>query len=147
MLTALSLALGTLVSEDATCVAAGVLIATGRIDPAVGIIACVTGIVVGDIGLWLLGRTGMRVVCLVPWVRRLLSQITETRSPLSARLQRHAGKAILASRFLPGTRLPLYLGAGAIGVPARTFVVFSLIAASIWTPALVLLAARLHGTG
>jgi membrane protein DedA with SNARE-associated domain len=147
MLTLLSLVLGTFVSEDATCVAAGVLIATGGIDPVAGIIACVAGIVTGDAGLWLLGRTGMRVARLAPWVRRRLSSSTGAHSQVSASLQRHVGKAILASRFLPGTRLPLYLGAGAIGVPARTFVLFSLIAAAIWTPGLVLLAARLHGAG
>src|SRR5689334_8661813 len=147
MLTVLSLVLGTFVSEDATCVAAGVLVATGAIDPVAGIVACVAGIVSGDAGLWVLGRTGMRVVRLVPWVQRLLARSAGAHPQLSASLQRHAGKAILASRFLPGTRLPLYLGAGAIGVPATTFVVFSLIAASIWTPALVLLAARLHVSG
>src|SRR5262245_49890056 len=139
MLTVLSLALGTFVSEDATCVAAGVLIASGGIDPVTGIIACVAGIVAGDTGLWLLGKAGLRAVLrLAPSVQRLRSVPSGAHAQLSARLQRHAGSAILASRFLPGTRLPLYLGAGAIGVPARTFVVFSLIAASIWTPALVL---------
>jgi membrane protein DedA with SNARE-associated domain len=147
MLTVLLLALGTFVSEDATCVAAGSLIATGAIDPVAGIVACVVGIVVGDTGLWFLGRTGTRAVRLVPWVQRLLARSAGTHSQLSASLQRHAGKAILASRFIPGTRLPLYLGAGAIGVPAATFIGFSLIAASVWTPALVLLAARLHNTG
>lgn len=147
MLMLLSIAMSTLVSEDATCIATGVLIASGRVDAAAGIFACVTGIVAGDAGLWLLGRIGMRALPLVPWLRGVLRRSTAGQPQLSLWLQRHAGKAILASRFLPGTRLPLYLAAGAIGVPARTFVVFALIAAAAWTPGVVLLATRLHGAG
>jgi membrane protein DedA with SNARE-associated domain len=147
MLTLLSIAMSTLISEDATCVATGVLIAAGRVNAAAGIFACVVGIVAGDAGLWLLGRIGMRGMPFVPRLRGVLRRSTPDQLQLSVRLQHHAGTAILASRFLPGTRLPLYVAAGAVGVPARTFVVFALMAAAVWTPAVVFAATRLHGAG
>jgi hypothetical protein len=50
---------------------------------------------------------------------------------------RNAATAIVASRFLPGARLPLYLAAGATGVPLRTFALWSVVAVSLWTPTLV----------
>ena len=53
-------------------------------------------------------------------------------------LRGHAGCAILASRFLPGTRVPLYLVAGLIGVPGRVFSSWALVATAVWTPVLVL---------
>jgi len=146
MLTLASLALGTLVSEDLTCIAAGVLVADGRLNLLQAIVACAAGIVAGDFGLWWAGKAGAAVIELVPWWRgRALSEFGE-RQPLVRSLRRHAGIAILASRFLPGTRLPLYLTAGAIGVDAWTFIRWCAIAACLWTPSLVLLAAGLgHG--
>lgn len=138
MLTVLSLAFATLLSEDLTCVAAGALVAEGRLSPLVAIAACAAGIVAGDFGLWIVGRTGIRLTRVIrasPSLPRL--------AEMSAWLRRHSGGAIVASRFLPGTRLPLYVTAGAIGIPATTFVLWSAVAATLWTPAIVLLAAGL----
>ena len=119
----LALMAGTLLSEDLACVTAGLLIREGRIAAAPAVLACALGILLGDIGLWGLGRMGTRV----------------TRLPAMARwLERNAGTAIVASRFLPGTRLPLYLAAGATGLPLRTFALWSAVAVALWTPALVL---------
>jgi membrane protein DedA with SNARE-associated domain len=133
--------LATFASEDLACVTAGALIASGRLAPLPAIAACAIGIVVGDVGLWAAGRAG-RLAASSVWRKgadhpRLAALVEQVRSNASA--------AILASRFLPGTRLPLYLCAGAIGVPAWTFIWSSVVAASLWTPMLVMLAAGLAG--
>src|SRR5215216_240322 len=49
------LAAATLVSEDLTCVGAGILVAQGRISFLLGAFACFFGIFVGDVLLFLAG--------------------------------------------------------------------------------------------
>jgi hypothetical protein len=124
----LALMLGTLVSEDVACVTAGLLIRAGRISAVTGVLGCALGIVLGDIGLWALGRTGRRVTRL---------------ERMGRWLEKRAAAAIVASRFLPGTRLPLYVAAGAMGVPFRTFALWTTLASAIWTPMLVLFSASI----
>ena len=45
--------------------------------------------------------------------------------------------AILASRFVPGSRLPMYLAMGIWGRSPLAFAAWSLIAVIVWTPLLV----------
>jgi membrane protein DedA with SNARE-associated domain len=58
-------------------------------------------------------------------------------------LERHAAGAIVGSRFLPGTRLPLYVMAGFVRLPVAIFAAWAFIGALLWTPVLVLLTAKL----
>ena len=141
MLTGLVIALATLVSEDAACIATGLLIQRGEIGLTGGILACVAGIYLGDLGLWGLGRIFGSAVLRWPWAARRFSH----RAVQDARdwLVRHAAGAIVGSRFLPGTRFALYVMAGVLGLPAVVFATWSLIAAFLWTPVLVLLSASL----
>ena len=44
---------------------------------------------------------------------------------------------ILASRFVPGARLPTYLAAGVLGTSFWKFSIYFLLAAALWTPLLV----------
>jgi hypothetical protein len=55
-------------------------------------------------------------------------------------LAEHAAGAMIGSRFIPGTRLPLYISAGLVGMPLAAFVAWASIAVLLWTPALVWLA-------
>ena len=48
--------LATFASEDLTCLAVGLLVHAGQLDPFVGLAGCGLGIFIGDVGLWLLGR-------------------------------------------------------------------------------------------
>jgi RimK-like ATP-grasp domain len=54
-------------------------------------------------------------------------------------------KVILASRFLPGTRLPTYFAAGLLETSFWKFAFYFFLAAAAWTPALVGLSAGLGG--
>ena len=133
MLLLAGLAASTLLSEDAACVAAGALIQQGVIGAVEGTIACAVGIYVGDALLWCAGRAArsLRFEPRAPLARRVIHAGQSADSPV----------ALLASRFLPGTRLPLYLAAGAFGQRPRSFFLWSLIAVLMWTPLIVLGAA------
>jgi membrane protein DedA with SNARE-associated domain len=138
---ALALILATLVSEDLTCISAGLLIHHGQLDAFTGVIACTVGIFIGDCGLWAIGR-GLGVAAFESrWLRRVFEhrRVADVR----AWLDRHAAKAIVATRFLPGTRMPFYLTAGVAGTPFRVFGPWDLLACLLWAPLLVMLTATL----
>jgi membrane protein DedA with SNARE-associated domain len=138
---AVSLAVATLASEDLACIGAGLLAASGEIGVMTGIAGCAAGIVAGDVGLWAIGRAFGPAA--LRW-RRLAGRVDEARvNRLREWLERNAAEAILASRFLPGARLPLYLAAGVAGMAGLRFATWALIAALVWTPLLVLGAASL----
>ena len=141
MLTFLSLMFGTFVSEDLACITAGLLVRRGAVGAAPAVVACTFGIFLGDVGLWGLGRALGPAVLAWPWLGACLT--SERGRQLSAWLYEHKGQAIVASRFLPGTRLPLYVAAGHIGISGRAFVGWAFFATLLWTPGLVLLTARL----
>jgi membrane protein DedA with SNARE-associated domain len=59
----------------------------------------------------------------------------------SAPLEQRMGLTVFASRFLPGSRLPMYLAFGISGRRPVAFAAWSLAAVLLWTPLLVLLTA------
>jgi membrane protein DedA with SNARE-associated domain len=130
-----ALLLGTLVSEDLTTIGAGLLIQEGRLSWTAGLLGCFLGIYLGDLGLWLLGRLAGRCVLRWPWFRSRLA--AHRLDQLGAWFDRRGWLAILASRFVPGTRLPLYLAAGMLGRKAGGFALWTLVASLIWTPLVV----------
>ena len=141
MLALLSLAFGTLISEDLTCIGAGLLIQRGAIDPFSANVACAVGILVGDVGLWAIGRIFGQVALTWPWIARHLER--DAVEQLRSWLKEHAASAILGSRFMPGARLPLYVVAGVVRMPCRVFALWASVAALLWTPLLVLATAKL----
>jgi pimeloyl-ACP methyl ester carboxylesterase/membrane protein DedA with SNARE-associated domain len=133
-----ALAVATFASEDLACISAGLLAREGQVDFFVGILGCILGIFVGDVGLWLLGRSFGRRVMRWRWVAKRIPPATVNR--FGASFDRHIGKAVFASRFLPGTRLPVYVGAGIVSKRPAAFMVWLFLAAWVWTPILVLAA-------
>ncbi len=131
----LLIAIATLVSEDLTCIGAGVMAAQGRIDLSVAVIACFLGIFVGDMLLFLAGRfLGRPAVECAPlkWFIR-----TEDVERSSSWFSRKGGVAILLSRFVPGMRLPTYFAAGLLRTSFWRFALYFSLAAAVWTPLLV----------
>jgi membrane protein DedA with SNARE-associated domain len=133
--TLLTLAAGTLVSEDLTCIAAGQFAARGVIHPLVAVGGCFAGIYLGDFGLWLIGRVLGRRVIEWRWLARRLPESKLDR--LRDWFDHNAAGAIVAARFLPGTRLPLYVAAGTLGRRGLPFAAWTFVAALVWTPLLV----------
>lgn len=134
MPTALWLALGTFVSEDAASLTAAWLVGRGDLDALAAVAAVAAGIWLGDMGLWLAGRLLSRSERCHRWCVR--------RAPLvggrALALAVDEPLAILTSRFVPGTRLPLYVTAGALGTRPLQFAAWTAAAVLVWTPLVVL---------
>lgn len=137
------LAFATLVSEDLATIGAAGLIRQGYLEAWPAIAACAIGVYLGDLGLWLLGRLLGRRVLQLPWICGRVNDAALSHA--AERLDRHLMGAVLASRFLPGTRLPMYLSAGVLGRRPLAFAAWSLVAVLLWTP-LLAGAAMLMGT-
>ena len=131
----LLLVFATYVSEDLTCITAGLLIAQGRLDFSVAVAACYIGILSSDLGLaWLariLGRPALKLPPFKWWVSE--AAIEEA----SAWLRRRALVVVLISRFLPGSRLPTCMAAGILRTSLLKFCFYFALAVAIWTPAFV----------
>ena len=134
----LLLATATLVSEDLTCIATGLLVSRGTIGFLPGTLACLVGIVLGDFLLYLSGRfIGRRALKRRPF-RWFVHERDVART--SAWFEARGPALVLATRFVPGTRLPTYLAAGILHTRFLPFAGFFLFAAALWTPLLVGLA-------
>jgi membrane protein DedA with SNARE-associated domain len=111
LLLALSVALATLVSEDAALFGAAALVASGRWGLGPAFAATSLGIALGDLGLYGMGLGAGRLVQAWPWSRRWLGpeRMAEGRRWLEA----GGPGLILACRCIPGARLTCYSAAGA----------------------------------
>jgi membrane protein DedA with SNARE-associated domain len=130
----LAIAGSTLVSEDVTIVAVGLAIHDRALPLAPSLLACAIGIYVGDIGLWAAGRFGGRRV--LAW-RVLQHTPLSSMQRLGAWIDRHPAVAILSSRFMPGTRLPLYVAAGIWGNRPWRFFGWMFVSVALWSPLVV----------
>ncbi len=131
----LILAVATVTSEDLACVTAGVLVAKGIFDFTMATCGCLLGIVISDVGLFLIGKWWGDAVVRIPpiswWV-------TPKRLELGKSLyQKYGGGLIVTSRFLPGTRMMCYIAAGMLGYPWKRFVAYMSVACAVWTPVLI----------
>jgi membrane protein DedA with SNARE-associated domain len=129
------LALSTLLAEDLTCLAAGALVASGQVGYVEATLACLFGIVLGDLGLYGVGRLVGRRILELPVLK---SRVTADQLDRAAGwLCRHGAAVVFASRFTPGMPLPVYLAAGALRTNAARFTLYFAIASAVWTPILV----------
>ncbi len=127
--------LATFISEDATVIAVGLAIAHGRIDPFVGLVGCFLGILLGDGGLWLLGRVVGRRAMRWPVIRAWVPAASLDR--WGRWFDRHSIAAVFLARAFPGTRVPTYFAAGLLSKRAHGFLLWAALAILIWTPLLL----------
>lgn len=137
----LAIAGATFVSEDLTIVAVGLAIHDRTLPLMPALLACALGIYIGDIGLWAAGRFGGRRVLTS---RFLAHTPIASLQHLATWIDRHPAIAILSSRFLPGTRLPLYVAAGIWGQRPWRFFGWMFVAVALWSP-LIVIATALFG--
>ena len=132
------LALATLISEDLACISAGVLVAQGRLDFGVAVLACFLGIYIGDVLIFLAGRKlGRAAIGKAPLKWMIKPEALQRGSDW---LDRRGIAVIIASRFMPGTRFATYFAAGAVSHSSRSllrFALFFFIAVALWTPLFV----------
>ena len=132
---ALALMVGTFILEDTTAITAGLLAHAGVVSLSTAMLGTGIGIFLGDLGLYALGAAAARGARGTGWVRRRLPE---------ARLRtvadwfgRSGWKAIVFSRFVSGSRLPIYLGAGFVGAGFTRFALWTFVAVLAWTPLVV----------
>lgn len=119
--------LGTFVLEDAATILAAMDVQVGKVPLAVAIVSLYLGIILGDLGLYGLGR----LAAATPWARRWApaSKFRQSR----ALLQNHVFTVVFVSRFLPGARLPTYTACGFFSANLARFALAAIVATLIWT--------------
>jgi membrane protein DedA with SNARE-associated domain len=132
-------ALATFILEDPTTVGSGLLVAASKMTFVTALVGVSVGIAVGDVGLYGAGR--------------LLGPRLAGRGPLTPERMRRASRwfernlvsAVLLSRFVPGMRLPTYVGAGMAGASLWRFAALAAGASLVWTFLLLSATVRLGG--
>ncbi len=126
-LQALAVILGTFVLEDATTVGTAMAVQDHRMALPTGLLALYAGIVLGDLGLYGLGRLARSI----GWARRLVP------APKAKRgrewLERHVFRTVFVARFTPGVRFPTYTACGFLGASLARFALAAVGATLIWT--------------
>ena len=121
------------VSEDAATISSALSIFGGPLSWPLGFVSCFAGIWLGDLGLYSLARCAGKNVLRSRWLARLTDPATITHCEKT--FARNSTFALIASRFVPGTRLPTYLAAGLFAMPARRFALITAIGALVWISA------------
>ncbi len=139
----LALALATLVSEDGAAITTGLFVSSGRLELLPATLSAGAGIYAGDLGLFLLGRAARRWQVAARFVERRWSP--GDLAEIGRRFEQRSAAIVLGSRFLPGSRLPLYVAAGLFTRRAWPFCLWTFVAVAVWTPLLVSASAWLGG--
>ena len=127
LLQAVSIVIGTFILEDAATVLAAMQVEAGGLSASLALSSLYLGIVLGDLGLYGLGRLSS----IVPWVRRVLPP--PNAAAMRAWLEARVFQVVLISRFLPGLRLPTYLACGFLRASLGQFASAAVIATLCWT--------------
>lgn len=127
LIVALAIIVATFILEDAATVAAAMLASDGVLPVSLAIIALITGIVLGDVGLYGLGRLSTKS----PWIRGLLQRrrAIDARNWMVGRII----PMVFAARFIPGSRFPSYTAAGLFGLPFGRFAMAAFLAVTLQT--------------
>lgn len=133
-------ACGTFILEDATSIACGVLVAEGKMDLAVAYLGVAAGIVIGDLGLYAIGRIcGKR---LVKWGWLSVGKMDRAHWWF----ERNVVTAVVLSRIVPGARTPTYLAAGVFAANIWKFLATAIVASLAWTALLMWIVVSLGDT-
>jgi len=138
-----TIAAATLVSEDLTCISAGLMASQGRTGLGFAVLACIAGIFLGDILLYLAGRLLGRAFLSRAPLKWFLDESSVDNA--SSWLARRGFAVIFASRFVPGLRLPTYFAAGMLRTSLTKFSIYFLAACAVWVPLLVGISSKVGG--
>ena len=131
---ALSIFLATFIYEDGATLLAATLSASGSLDPRIGLLSTFIGIWMGDMGLYGLGSSFGRRAARSRWLQKYLSP--ESIASADRWFAKHGWLALVMSRAIPGSRLPLYVAAGALGLPVRLFAKTTAVCSAVWVSAI-----------
>ena len=131
---ALSIFFATFIYEDGATLLAATLSASGTLDPRIGLLSTFLGIWVGDMGLYGLGSSFGRRTAQSPWLQKYLRP--ESLAKAERWFLKHGSFALVMSRAIPGSRLPLYVAAGALRLPFRVFAKTTAVCSAVWVCAI-----------
>ena len=129
-LQASAIIIGTFILEDAATLLAAAQVAAGGIPLVLALAALYAGIVLGDLGLYGLGKLSAGNA----WARRLVPRRRRDlgRQWVTARVI----PIVLISRFVPGLRLPTYTTLGFLKAPFIKFALAAVAGTLVWTSGL-----------
>src|SRR5436309_14792987 len=130
LLASTAIVLLSFISEDAATISSALSLFGGPITWPLGFAACFAGIWLGDLGLYSLARCFGKPILKSRWIARFAD--AEAIEWCQTRFNDHASLKLLASRFVPGTRLPTYLAAGLLSMPVTRFAIVTAVAALLW---------------
>src|SRR5713101_4882452 len=131
---ALFIFLATFIYEDGATLLAATLSASGGLDPRIGLLTTFFGIWAGDMGLYGLGSVFGRHTAQSRWLQKYLKP--ESLAMAQAWFAKHGSLALVMSRAIPGSRLPLYVAAGALRLPFRLFAKTTAVCSAVWVCAI-----------
>ncbi len=120
----LLIVIGTCFLEDAARCGVGLLVSAGHIRWDLAFFGMTLGGMVGDVGLYVLGRFASFFMFRRRWVDPSRFAWAETW------FNRHAVKAIVIARFIPGVRMVTYIAAGTARYPMVRFLFWLFLAAA-----------------
>jgi membrane protein DedA with SNARE-associated domain len=129
--------LGTFILEDAATLLAAMQVAAGAVSLPLALISLYAGIILGDLGLYGVGRLSAHN----RWARRLVPQ--RRRDMGHQWVSRRVIPAVLVARFVPGLRLPTYTTFGFLHAPFVPFALTATGATLLWTSGLFFVSLKL----
>jgi membrane protein DedA with SNARE-associated domain len=131
----LLIVLTTLMSEDLACIGAGLMVAKGFIEFWPAALASIGGIFLGDFTLYAAGRLLGDSIFKVKPFSWLISEENVERS--MTWFETKGPVIFVMSRFIPGSRFPVYLSAGLLNTKFWKFSLYFGLTVLIWTPIFV----------
>lgn len=125
----------TFMSEDLACIGAGLMTAQGLIDFWPAAFAATLGILIGDFTIYIAGRLMGNSIFKIPPFKWLVKK--ENVYSAEAWFQKKGPVILVLSRFIPGSRFPVYLSAGILKTGFWTFLLYFGLTALLWTPTFV----------
>ncbi len=140
VLVLLGILAATFILEDAATVAAALLASEGLVPHGAALAALITGIMIGDLGLYGLGRLAAKWPRAREWV-------TEHRIMRGKQfLEGSLFVTLFSARCVPGMRLPTYTASGFLGISFARFSAYAALLATAWATVLYTIIAILGET-
>lgn len=126
--------LGTLVFEDVALAGALILVAQQKLSLEAAFLSSFLGIAIGTMALYGIGIALKKYAGLQKY-----KYLAEKMNSFEAKKDSHSLTFwILASRAIPGTRVPVYLGAGFLGYPIWRFTWLTILSVTLWVAFILL---------
>lgn len=135
MLYVLAIATSSLISEDLAAIGAGLMVVNDLIPFWYAVLGAIIGILFGDYSLYFAGRYLGRPVLRKAPLRWFIKEESVVNSAIW--FDKKGPFILFLSRFIPGSRLPVYLTAGILGTGFWKFTLYFGLTVLIWTPMFV----------